>query len=305
MIAITGASGFIGSYLTATLDHPQKRLSRKKIEEPGWLTGDLSNKADVAAFVKNSPVLIHLACTTHPRTSNLNIQQDLYSNLISTVNLLESYAELNPDGHIIFSSTGGNMYYPSPNALLHCESELPCPQSSYGIHKLTAENYLRLICDMYGIKGTILRISNPYGLLLPKERVQGLIGVAFAKIIANEKLQIFDSMDSVRDYIHLSDVTAAFKLVIDNPPKKNVCRLYNVGSGQSHTLKEVISFIESVTRTPLTKYFSSTPLPPPTYSVLSYKKISDELGWKPTINLRDGLEGMWQNIQKLQLAHHL
>jgi UDP-glucose 4-epimerase len=304
MIAMTGATGFIGSYLSDKLKHPQKRLSRKKITRADsphiWITGDLSNKNDLTDFIKNSPVLVHLACSTHPRTSNLDIKHDIHSNLLSTIQLFETYAKENPDGHIIYSSSGGNMYNASSKAASSSEEDLPCPQSSYGIHKLASENYLRLICEMYGIKGTVLRISNPYGVLLPKERAQGLIGVAFAKILANEPLQIFDSMESIRDYIHLEDVVAAFNLAIAKPPKKKECLLFNVSSGHGYSLQQVLQLIEEVSGNTFIKQYPLNYLPSPTYSVQSHNKIKNSLGWKPTLNLREGIQQMWHDSLQTQ-----
>lgn len=299
MIAITGATGFIGKYLSDKISHPQKRLSRTTIPNKDfphvWMQGDLSHSTPLKNFVNDSPVLLHLACSTHPRSSNLNFKDDLHSNLISTIHLFETYAKENPDGHIIFSSSGGNMYPAFSPTHFHTEEDLPVPQSSYAIHKLAAENYLRLICEKYGIKGTVLRISNPYGIILPKERAQGLIGVAFAKLISNELLQIFDSLESMRDYIHLEDVASAFNLAMDHPPQRGECRLFNVSSGKGHSLKEVLHCIEKASELSILKKMDLSLLPKPTYSLLSSLKIQNMLGWQPKFDLDEGIQTMWND----------
>lgn len=300
MIAITGASGFVGSYIAEKLSYPQKRLTRqsalKKPNNPShyWVTGDLQNTHTVNEFTKDSSTLIHLAWNSYPRTSNSNTENDIHQNLLPTIHLFESYAKANPGGHIIFSSTGGNMYDASLAGILHSENDPPLPQSTYGIHKLAAENYLRLFCQMHAISATILRISNPYGVLLPKQRPQGVIGVAFAKLLANEPLTIFDSMDSIRDYIHLDDLTSAFNLTIQQSPQIGECRVLNVSSGIGYSLSQVLNLIETTTGRPLDKNFSNQ-LPSPTTSILSYKKIKETLGWSPIITLRQGIQNMWND----------
>ncbi len=246
-------------------------------------------------------MLIHLACDSYPRSSNLDMKQDIQHNLIPTIQLFEAYAKANPGGHIIYSSSGGNMYDSTPGTVIHTEEDVPCPQSSYSIHKLAAENYLRLFCEMYGIRGTILRISNPYGVLHTKQRAQGLIGVALARLFADEPIHIFDSLDSVRDYIHMDDVVAAFELAVQQPPKGKACRLLNVSSGVGYTLAEVLNHIEAATGRSFIKQHSSEPLPAPTRSVLSNKKIKEALRWIPQISLRQGIQKMCDS----QLVHKI
>lgn len=309
MISITGASGFIGSYVANKLDYSQKRLSRQShpdcLKHPHyvWLKGDYEKMDDIRGFVEGSSTLIHFACSSHPRSSNLDMKKDIQSNLIPTIHLFEAFAKANPNGHIIYSSTGGNMYDAAFNALPRSENDLPHPQSSYGIHKLAAENYLRLICELHGIKGTILRISNPYGVLLPKQRAQGLIGVSFAKMLANEPIAIVDSLASVRDYIHLDDVSKACELAIQHPPKNKECRLFNVSSGIGRTLSEVLELIEATTGFSFIKQYPDTSLPEPTWSVLSYQKIQQALGWHPQISLEQGLQNMWMESLTSKHTH--
>lgn len=298
MIAITGASGFIGNYIADRLDFPQKRLSRQEKHNDSkkrlhkWIKGDFEKTEELDDFIKDSPTLVHLAWSSYPRNPKLDIQHEIQRNLIPTIRLLEAFAKINPGGHIIFSSTGGNMYDPTPNGIPRTEEHSPCPQSSYGIQKLAAENYLRLFCQIYSLRATILRISNPYGVLLPKQRTQGLIGVAFAKLLANEPLQIFDHLESVRDYIHLDDVTRAFALSIQHPPKVKECRVLNVCSGVGHPISEVLHLVERTTGRSIIKQFSDVSFSLPTWSVLSYQKIKQTLGWIPTINLQEGIKRM-------------
>lgn len=297
MIGITGATGFIGSYLSDRLPFPQKRLSRhihNSKKECAWIQGDLLNQHDCQLFVKDTSTLLHLACTSTPRTSNQNMIQDVHDNVAGALSLFENFAKLNPNGHIIFSSTGGNMYEATSSSP-HGENDPALPRSSYGVHKLAIEHYLRLICSLYGIRGTILRMSNPYGTLLPSKRAQGLIGVAFSKLLNKETLEIIESMDTVRDYIHLDDIVDACKLVINKPPKIGECRLFNLSSGQGHSISTVLEIIENVSSHSIHKKLPSSELVP-TSSVLSYGKLQQAMGWCPKMTLEKGIEQMWRGI---------
>ncbi len=294
MIALTGSTGFIGSYIADSLPFPQKRLLRQSLSASKKYTsvlGDFSNSQDIETLVDDVQSLIHLAWMNNPWNSNHDISNDIVQNLLPSVKLFEIFAKKNPNGHIIFASTGGNMYQGKPP---YTELDPPKPWSSYSINKLAAEHYLRSFCSRYGVRATVMRISNPYGIILPPTRTNGLIGVIFAKLLNNESLNIFDSLKSVRDYIHLEDLKKAFLAIIKNPPNSGEFRLFNISSGLGYSLEDVIHLIEKVTHKKIAMNFVNAKNDP-TLSVLSPNYIKETLHWEPLIHLEEGLEMMWKS----------
>lgn len=296
MIAITGSTGFIGSYVSNALPFPQKRLIRHPSSTHSFIPiqGDLNNHSDLENLVEDTQTLIHLAWINNPWTANRDKNHDIAHNLIATVQLFEIFAKKNPKGHIIFASSGGNMYQ-GDNQIPFTELEAPKPWSSYSINKLAAEHYLRLFCAQYGVKGTIMRISNPYGILLPSTRTNGLIGVIFTKLIHHEPLNVIDSFQSVRDYLHLEDLTQAMHLILKNPPLEGECRTFNISSGKGYSLQEILDRIEIITDKKIVKNLMNAQCSP-TWSVLSSQSIKSKLNWEPTISLQEGLERMWTTM---------
>lgn len=300
MLAMTGASGFIGSFLQDYLEHPIKILKRKKLsEEPSEvIQGDLNSPADAARFVAGAETLIHLACSSNPRYSFTT--DDLEQNLIPTIRLFEAFAKHNPNGHIIYASTGGNMYCDCTGNFPKREEDLPMPRSGYAIHKLAAEHYLRLIALSFGVRATILRITNPYGTLLNKNRTQGLIGIAFSKLLAGEPMTIFDPKETLRDYIHLEDVANGFDKVLKSPPRNGETRLFHVSSAKGYTIHEVLTAIEELMdRKFKLIYAPESYTKAPSTSILSYEKLKTELGWEPKISLQEGLNRMKEQVASL------
>ena len=306
MLVITGSTGFIGRSISPHLPFPQRRLVSKKPAEAvpsnlcTYLLGDLKNPPEVDLFTEKASTLVHLASRNNPRNSNHRIQEHINQDLLSTLHLFETFAKKNPDGHIIFASTGGNMYHTGLPYIPRTEKDIPMPASAYGIQKLAAEHYLRLMCDLYSVKATVLRISNPYGTLLSTTRAHGLIGVAFSKILADEVLPIIDPLESVRDYLHLNDLIEAFCLTIKHPPATGEFRLFNVSSGIGHSLDQVLCTMEKLTRYSIKREYQSTSRPSPSlnsWSVLSYQHFYECLGWCPKIELAEGLTKMWKDIQ--------
>jgi UDP-glucose 4-epimerase len=296
MIAITGSTGFIGKQISDQLPFPQKRLIRKATDRKDFeaCVGDLSQKNSVDDFVKDTNTLLHLAWVNNPWTSNQNILEDISSNLCNSVYLFESFAKANPDGHILFASSGGNMYQ-GPFGTPYKESDMPQPWTSYSINKLSAENYLKLLSKRYGIRASILRISNPYGTLLPSFRMNGLIGVVFSKLLNNEPLQVIDSLESVRDYIHLEDLKNAIQLIIDNPPEKCTTQTFNISYGKGYSLGEILNLIEDVTERKIEKQFTNQ-MVQPSYSVLCHQHLKTTFNWTPQVDLQMGIVKMWENL---------
>ncbi len=292
MIALTGSTGFIGSYIADSLPYPQKRLMRRATSSDTFIPiqGDLKNHSDLEMLVDNTNTLVHLAWVNNPWTANRDIHHDINQNLVATVELFEAFAKKNPQGHIIFTSTGGNMYQ-GDDQVPFTELSSPKPWSSYSINKLAAEHYLRFFCSKYGIRGTIMRISNPYGVILPSARTNGLIGVIFSKLMQNEPLNIIDSLQSVRDYLHLEDLTKAFNLIIQNPPTLGECRLFNVSSGQGYNIQDIMNMIENITGQEILKNYANAHCSP-TWSVLSPKYIKNVLNWEAQVDLKTGLKQM-------------
>jgi UDP-glucose 4-epimerase len=311
LLIITGSTGLIGRTISSKLPFPQKRVIRKQAfdeqstSDYSYVSGNLSDPFFVDHVTSGASSLLHLACQSNPRNSNENLKEHLNQDLVTSVSLFESFAKRNPDGHIIFASTGGNMYHSGPPYIPRTEKDLPMPSSGYGIMKLSVEHYLRLLTNIYGIRATVLRITNPYGILLPASRKQGLIGIAFNQILSGEPLTIFDALESVRDYIHLDDVTTAFQCVVKNVPKKGEFRLFNVSSGMGYSLHEILSLIEEITGRVIKKEYAPDSFASASWSVLSHQHLTESLEWTPKMDLKSGLARMWNSIVQQRDSHDI
>ncbi len=300
LIGVTGAAGWISRYVTKELNWPQRHFIRSEADQlPGFesVIGDLKDPSALAPFLKGVDALIHFAWSSHPRSPIHTFQRELENNLLATLQLFEAFARDCPQGHLVFVSTGGNMYSDSAPYLPRTERDLPMPRSYYSAQKLSAEAFLAVICRQYHLRATILRISNPYGTLLSEQRTQGLIGVALAKLKERKPLIIVDSLETVRDYIHLSDVALAFASVLRHPPSAGECRLFHVSTGVGHTTAEVLRLIESVTGEQLEREVTAeAEKATPSWSVLSSVKLQAELSWKPNYSLEQGLIQLWSQV---------
>lgn len=299
-IGITGATGFLGSYLVEYLKdkkYPVLSMTRKaqKLNEGvEYFVGDLISKADCRDFVNKVDVIIHLAHSSTPMTSDKDIASDLTLSLTPSLNLLEAIKESGKKCHLIYASSGGTVYGKGKDKIPFKETDFCSPICSYGVQKYTIENYIKIYAEQGFLTSTILRISNPYGVLLPSNRKQGLIGVVLNRLLNKEKVQIFGDPANIRDYVHLDDMSRAFELSLN----KRGFNIFNIGSGEGYSVSEVLEIIEKHTNIVMEKEFAEMDEAKRLcdWVVLDISSAKKELNWEPRIKLEEGLGKLCEQI---------
>ena len=298
-LAIAGASGFLGSVLTehlASAGHEIVALTRtlppRGIYGPRgvtWLEGDLSYPQDAAECIAGAEAVVHLAWTNTPLTSNAHLPSDAHANMLPTLTLLEAVREAGTCPHVVFASSGGTVYGPQRNTRPFLETDACHPQSSYAIQKLAVEHYLRMASEHRWLTATTLRMGNPYGVLLPPGRMQGLIGTAISQLRAGSAIRIFGNPKNVRDYVHVDDMCRAFGLVLLPQDRFDIL---NIGSGTGHSVEDVIQLIEQIEgrQVPVRFEHPAAADELPAWVVLDSGKAREKLGWAPEITLSNGVE---------------
>jgi UDP-glucose 4-epimerase len=304
---ISGASGFIGGLLSENLSATLKirpHLGRKSLGNQSTFSGDLSDKEVVSHFVKDLSAVVHLANSNFPRDSKTSLKDDVQNNLIATIQLFEIYARLNPQGHIIFFSSGGTVYDASLPRIPSTEFDRTAPVSSYAIQKLAAEQFLSEICARTGIRGTVFRLSNPYGTPLDLNRSQGVIGIAISCALEEKPFTLFGSAKAVRDYIHMDDVSAAVLKAMESPPQSGDCRILNLGSGEGVETEALLQNIQTTTGKKLEVVAGKIDSREVPWSVLDITKIGRELSWRPQVSLSEGLKRTLSAREKKAARRH-
>ncbi len=294
-IIITGGNGFIGSALLDVLilfNYKPIVLDKKKSKnkEVDFFIGDFFDKKLLNKIIKKNDIVIHLACTTIPATSELNRQKDVRENIIGTLNLLDVCAQKQIK-KFIFVSSGGTVY--GNIGKKKAKENMPCnPINSHGVMKLTIENYIKIYSRLYNLKYVILRGANPYGG--KSKKTQGIIDVFFDKIQKQQNLEIWGDGSVVRDYIYIDDFIDAFLLIIKN----NIFnKIYNIGTGKAHSINDIIKIISKILNKKIkVKYKQNRNFDLP-YNVLDVSLIQKELNWQAKTSLKKGLSLMYENIK--------
>lgn len=287
--AILGA-GFIGQNFIRlalqsgdrlrVLDH--KECPKELEGKLDWIRGDLSDENAVRRALQHVEVVYHFISSTVPGDIT-DESGELIQNVVQTLRLLKLCVQ-EKVRRIVFVSSAS--VYGVQTVLPIPETALTNPISSHGIHKLTIEKYLQLYQYQHGLECKIMRLSNPYG---PGQSVtgrQGFIAIAIGRILAGEAVMIRGDGSTLRDYIYIDDVCEALHLLGTCRARENI---FNVGSGQGHTLNQIISIIGELTGKPVQVVHADSRFVDIPASILDISREKAILGKSSKISLEAGL----------------
>lgn len=305
-ILITGGCGFLGTNLarrflelgadvTFFIMVGENKENILDIENKiKIIEGGLNNDADLSNVIKEKDYIFHLAWQTDLKNSMAHPREDLFADCAGIISLLESCRKYNPSVKIIFPSTptvvGNVQKIPSD------ETAFPNPESVYDIHKLFAEYYLKMYYEQYGLKTTVLRLSNVFG---EYQRIdnprRGVLNFMIGRALRGEPLTVHGDGSFIRDYSYVSNFVDAFILAALS--EKTNGQFYLLGSGEGKTFNEVVTKIKQIVEILLNKSVVITYIPFPEGEhkinkidfIADCSKFREATGWSPKISFDDGL----------------
>ena len=299
-VLVLGGRGFLGRHLSEQLLREGAsvrildRTSADFVEKEGVLEnvesvqGDFVEGHGLAQALHGVDLVYHLVSTTVPSGSNANPIEDVNSNLIGTLRLLDMMRCAGVK-KIVYASSGGTVYG-NPQFLPVPEAHPLRPISSYGVVKVAIENYLHLQSELNGLTANILRISNPYGMHQNRIGAQGVIATFVSKLMNDEPIEIWGDGSVVRDYIYATDVARALLLA----GRRSRSGVFNIGSGIGHSINDVLRLIREQTGLDGEVRY----LPNRRFDVqrtyLDIERARVELGWQPQYSLEEGCARYWQ-----------
>jgi len=302
-VLVLGGNGFIGSHLVDKLikeghfvrvfDKNEEHY-RRSLANVDYHLGEFGNRGLLSEALNGIDVVVHLISTTLPKTSNDDPVFDVQSNLIESLFLLEQCVA-NKIKKIIFASSGGTIYG-IPESVPVIEENPTNPICSYGICKLTIEKYLSLFKQLHKLDFVIIRPSNPYGGRQNPFGIQGVIPIFLGKIIRNEPIQIWGNGDIIRDYIFVKDLVNAFYNAIIY---KTTSQIFNIGSGEGHSLNDLLSIMKNVTGRDLSVTYTNSRIYDVPKIYLDITRATNELKWEPLTSLEQGIKHTWDFVSNL------
>ncbi len=245
---ILGAGGFVGSHLHASLIAQGFHVTCFDrgpgagifLEKTDWIVGEFLEMSASLLVTFAGALVFHLMSSCRPSGSTENAADEISLDIATTVRYLEATKHLKM--RWVFLSSGGTVYgEPSHDGLL-TETDKTDPICSYGVVKLSIENYLQLYKRMHGIDFVIARLANPYGPLQNPTSGQGVIAALIYKAIKGQEIEIWGDGENIRDYIFSTDAANAIVQVARYGVSGEI---YNIGSQQGVSINRLIELISS------------------------------------------------------------
>ncbi|AOH55188.1 UDP-glucose 4-epimerase [Peribacillus muralis] len=290
---VTGGAGFIGSHLVEELIlngaevHVLDNMISGHIDHvhPDAIihTEDICSKEAGRTIIKVKPdVVFHLAAQADVARSILDPQYDADVNINGTINMLKACQEASIK-KLIFSSTSG--VYGNLQKDLISENDPTGPISYYGLSKLSAEAYIRLFHQLYGLEYTILRYGNVYGPRQTAKGEGGVVAVFLEKLKKGLPLSIHGDGEQTRDFIYVKDIVRANIASVNHGNQETI----QVSTAQKTSVNQLLSMLTQIHGTAVDTVHSVGRTGDIKHSCLDNKKARQLLNWYPKADIFQGL----------------
>lgn len=299
-VAITGGAGFIGCHLVrqllalgvpriVVLDSFEYGSRANLPEDPAGRVEVVEHRlcsASRPALLKalnGVDALFHLAAEKHNQSID-NPLKVIDANIAGTHELLAAAKECGVR-KVVFTSS---LYaYGRMSGAPFVETEIPRPETVYGMSKLSGEGLCHHFFTRHGLPSVSLRYMFVYGpRQFARQGYKSVIVKTFERLLAGQPPVVNGDGRQVLDYLFVDEVVRATLAAMTAPV---VDEVINIGSGEGRSVNELIARIQKVAGT------SYDPMPAPadvthgSYRVCNNDRMKKLLSVTPTVSLDDGL----------------
>lgn len=272
-IVITGAAGFIGSFLSKQLielfpnckiigidsitDYYDISLKEERLkmlssfgERFTFIKGDIADKPFVdSIFNEYKPsIIVNLAAQAGVRYSITNPESYIHSNIIGFYNILEACRSTintkNPILHLVYASSS-SVYGSNKKVPYSTNDKVDNPVSLYAATKKSNELFAHAYSKLYKIPSTGLRFFTVYG---PMGRPDMAYFKFTNKLVKGEPIQIYNMGDMYRDFTYIDDIVTGIINVMQKTPSVTEdgapYKVYNIGNNKPENLMKFVEILE-------------------------------------------------------------
>ena len=284
LLGITGFNGFIGN----AVGEAMARQGHSILSLDPWVREQTLNKNPVSGHLD---WIFHFGAKTSIAQSHKDPTGTYKSNLESTLRALEIARQ--QQAKFLYLSS---YIYGKPHYLPVDEDHEIQVTNPYMGSKYLCEQLCRQVCKFFGVPLCILRPFNIYGLAFKEGRLFSDLLLAFNE----RKPLVLNDPDPRRDYLYIKDfITLLEKIVYTDEMIEGI---FNVGSGQSHSNREIVNIFNSLTERPVEVITNTQPRPNDILEcVADASKAIEAFTWKPHYTLEQGISEVIMEMETLNV----
>lgn len=307
---VLGAGGFLGSQAARwlaragaplrLLDLSVKSIPVEVREAEGVevVHCNLLDEVSLRRALEGVDQVLNFIAATVPSTSVNQVDLELRANIQPTVRLLDAMRDVGTP-LLVFPSSGGTIYGDEPPETGFSERCAATPYGSYGLGKLLIEEILSFYSRSGGPHCLVLRIANAYGPSVHGHNRQGVINAFLERVSANEPVRIWGDGSAMRDYVHVEDILCAISELVRSSVRDEI---FNVGSGRTHSVMEVLELIEQATGSRIQIERSAAEYSGVVRNLLDISRLQEHTEWRPRVGLPEGIAHLWKSMSETPRA---
>ena len=299
---VTGAGGFIGSHLVELLVRRGAsvrgfvrytsrgdrgwldRIDPAAREEVDVFAGDLVNPEAVAGALTGCDAVLHLGALIPIPYSYRHPREFAAANVTGTLNVLEAARGLEVERVVQVSSSE---VYGSAQSIPMPEEHPLHPQSPYAATKVGADQLALSYARSFGLPVVLARPFNTFG---PRQSTRAVIPTIVTQALTRDRIEL-GAVEPTRDFLYVTDtaeglVRCAEAYGVDG-------EVFNLGTGQEHSIQHVVDLVLEATGKELPVELGEERLRPSDSEVdrlcAAVDKARERLGWEAQVSFEDGL----------------
>ena len=298
---ITGGAGFIGSHLAAELvrrGQPVRVLDDFSTglwsniapldPTPELVEGSLTDPAAVGRAMQGVGVVYHLGALASVARSVENPAVTHAACATGTLNLLDA-ARKGGVRRVVYAASSSAYGGAVGSSLGQCESLPVVAKSPYAAAKLAGELYMEAFAHTYGLETVRLRFFNIFG---PRQRADspysGVIALFTAAMSQGKRPMVQGDGLQSRDFTSVANAVQALVKAAE-APEVSGC-VYNVGTGRTVTILDLVAALNRILGTKLAPQFVASRPGDVKFSKADIRRTREDLGYDPAVSFEDGLQ---------------
>jgi UDP-glucose 4-epimerase len=296
---VTGGAGFIGSALVnrlVELGHPVRIVDnfstgfRRNLENCldhiELIEGDLSELSVCKACVQGVEYVLHQAAIPSVQRSVDDPIRSNNANVTATLNMLVAARDAQVKRFVFASSSS---VYGDTETLPKVEIMPENPLSPYALTKLAGEKYCAVFHRIYGLPAVSLRYFNVFGPRQdPHSPYSAVISRFVEAALRGSRAIVYGDGEQSRDFTYVDNVVEANMLACLAEGVGGM--VFNVGTGERHTLRDLLCSLSSIVGRKLEPEYSNARLGDVRHSQAGIEKARRFLGFEPKVGFEEGLE---------------